>query len=150
MRLSEGTRGEGWSICYWYRVVRRKLTKKEHLSDRRPKFVSQKCVNMWPVPISFSAFLFTIILFYLFFFYGGRGTPRPGPRTDCELSRLLATFPLPLSVKTLPFYNHFKKKSLKHEPFVFHVYHQCFSSTLSVCFTSVVIFAQEDFFFIEV
>lgn len=34
--------------------------------------------------------------------HGGRGTPRPGPRTDCELSRLLATFPLPLSVKTLP------------------------------------------------
>ena len=32
----------------------------------------------------------------------GRGTPRPAPRTDCELSRLLATFPLPLSVKTLP------------------------------------------------
>ena len=89
-------------------------------------------------------------ILFIYFFYGGRGTPRPGPRTDCELSRLLATFPLPLSVKTLPFYNHFKKKSLKHEPFVFHVYHQCFSSTLSVCFTSVVIFAQEDFFFIEV
>lgn len=33
---------------------------------------------------------------------GGRGAPRPGPGRDCELSRLLATFPLPLSVKTLP------------------------------------------------
>ena len=34
--------------------------------------------------------------------HGGRGTSRPSPGPDCELSRLLATFPLPLSVKTLP------------------------------------------------